>query len=98
MDNTKTLAEGSGRPPCYPPSYKHRDGCHNCEFRYQDSGPGVFCQQDGLPTPMEFPNVKDLGEMTIEELEQLADDWDVWTEGRLVEPFGICDLYKRADG
>ena len=57
-------------------TYRYIDGCHNCKFRYQDSG-GIFCQQDGAPTPRQIPNVKDIGDMTNEELNTLSDEWDV---------------------
>lgn len=74
-------------------TYRYVDGCHNCKFRFQDSG-GIFCQQDETPTPRQIPNVKDISDMTNEELNILSDEWTIWCKGREVKQYCICDLHE----
>jgi hypothetical protein len=93
LSTEKTSDEHSGALGGYPASYREQDGCHNCMQLFRDGGEH-FCARDAPTRPNRMPGFKDCDSMTIEELDQLHEDWQIWEAGRAVESFGICEQWE----
>jgi hypothetical protein len=81
-----------------PPTYRKQSACATCAHVRRaltaDMGFAYYC---GLPLP-EMPDLPlsdgfvDLDWLTDDD----ADRFEEWTDGRAVEPFGVCRYYAEA--
>jgi len=85
-----------------PETYKIQNGCHNCKkvFKFCDyeSEPEFYCTFKATKRPL-------CGSLVLEEIfcpkkfnAKLYDKryaaWTKWSEGREVNPAGICENYR----
>ena len=79
------------------PSYLEQDGCHNCKHCYHwddwEEAPAELCALQGPAPP--HPNGSNYMDepfdcSTQETLDRDREAWEVWEEGRSVEPWGKC--------
>jgi len=86
--------------------YTYQDGCHNCEFVEKivehDDPTQYFCGHRAPKRPksgsvyMGEAFAEKFGE-SIKRIEAKVKAWEEWKRGRGVEPYGICDYFKKGD-
>lgn len=81
-------------------SYKIRDACNNCRHCARvgeyDQGDDLYCAADGAPRPKSGSVAMDesLLDLPPVEREKAREAWREWSEGRVVDPDGWCELYQ----
>lgn len=87
-----------------PESYGVQDGCYNCAeafcFSEYDDGNTYYCTHGAPPRPRSGSVL--LGEyhsmgFSEEEQDRNMREWDKWSLGREVKPWGKCGHWRRRD-
>lgn len=87
-----------------PKDYTEQIGCRNCIhalriFLYEE-GPEYLClygeQDKSRPKYYYGPNQEiTLSQLTLEESDQVINEWDKWSKLRIVEAWGFCTKWKK---
>jgi len=84
-----------------PISYLPLHGCHDCKFVFKkceyDEAPDYFCAFGKEVRPRCGSTLMDeswFGKEPKVSFDKALDDWEQWSEFRLVQPWGVCNEWR----